>query len=265
MCNTPAPGALAGAVALYHRSTCFFATTVPNAQAGGAVGVIIINNTSNAASLSNWGGLNGATIPAVMISQSDGQNLQAFVDANPATTVSINTQSTQVPGTLVGLVADAVAYFASRGPSIGNNGLKPDVSAAATNFLLAAENIDPFGDVFLRVALQCRSGWDQFCQPHAVAGAAALVKQAQPNLTPLQVKSVLVNSATLSGILNQAGTGSASIADVGSGLLQAQNAIAAPVAVQSRPPSPFGSVAAGLPVNAQTVTFHQQFRSAAHL
>jgi uncharacterized protein (TIGR03437 family) len=84
-----------------------------------------------------------------------------------------------------------------------------------------------------------------------VAGAAALVKQAQPKLTPLQVKSALVNSATLSGLLNQAGTAPATLADVGSGLLQAQNAVVSPVQFVPSTVS-FGSVADALPA-AQTV------------
>jgi uncharacterized protein (TIGR03437 family) len=251
MCTAPTPGSLAGAVALYTRSTCYFATTVPNAQAGGAVGVIIVNNTSNAASLSGWGGLNGATIPAVMVSQSDGQNLLSFVDANPSATVTINTQSSEVPGTLVGLAPEAVVYFASRGPSVGNYGLKPDVSAAATNFLLAAENVDPNGDLFSSSRYAVAAG-TSFASP-MVAGAAALVKQAQPGLTPLQVKSVLVNSATLSGVLNQAGSGAASLADVGSGLLRAQNAVTASVLFNPASVS-FGAVQGALPA-AQTVTF----------
>jgi uncharacterized protein (TIGR03437 family) len=243
MCNSVA-GSLTGAIALFHRSTCYFANTVPNAKAAGAVGVIIIDNNSDPASLTGWGGLNGAAIPSVMISESDGQNLQSFVDSNPATTASINTQQVQVPATAVGLKPGAVAYFASRGPSVGNNGLKPDLSAAATNFLLAAENVDPYGDLFSANRYSVAAG-TSFASP-MVAGAAALVKQAQPALTPLQVKSALVNSSTLSAVLNQAGTGPAFVADVGSGLLQAQNAVVSPVQFNPSTIS-FGSVASGLP------------------
>src|SRR5262249_22508030 len=162
-----------------------------NALAAGAVGVVIINNTSNAASLTNWGGIAGANIPALMISQSDGQTLQTYVDANPSATATLNTQLSPVPSTALGLTPKAVASFASRGPSVGNYGLKPDISAAANNFLLAAENVDPYGDVFSAKRYAVAAG-TSFSSP-MVAGAAALVKQAQPSLTPLQVKSALVN------------------------------------------------------------------------
>jgi uncharacterized protein (TIGR03437 family) len=249
LCVTPAAGSLTGAVALITRGTCDFRVKVPNAQAAGAVGVILINNSANPATLTGWGELGGATIPALMISQSDGANLLAFVDANASTAATLNTQEGQVPAAAVGLIPDTPAYFASRGPSVGNYGLKPDISAAATNFLLAAEDVDPFGDLFSPMRYAVADG-TSFSSP-MVAGAAALVKQAQPNLTPLQVKSALVNSATLTGLLNQAGTAAASLADVGSGLLQAQNAVLSPVQFVPSTVS-FGSVAGVLPA-AQTL------------
>jgi uncharacterized protein (TIGR03437 family) len=105
--------------------------------------------------------------------------------------------------------------------------LKPDVSAVATDFLLAAENVDPFGILFSPTRYATGDGTSFSCP--TTAGAAALVKQAHPNLTPLQVKSALVNSATLTDVLTQDGSAPAGIADVGSGLLQAQNAVVAPV------------------------------------
>jgi uncharacterized protein (TIGR03437 family) len=244
LCQAPAAGSLTGKVALIFRGTCDFSVKIPNAQAAGAVGVVLINNQSNPATLTGWGGLMGATIPALMISQSDGQKLQTFVDSNSNVQVTLNTQEAQVPATALGIVPESVAYFASRGPSVGNYGLKPDISAAATNFLLAAENVDPFGDLFSATRYAVADG-TSFASP-MVAGAAALVKQAQPNLTPLQVKSALVNSATLSGVLDQAGTAPAFIADVGSGLLQAQNAVVPQVEFNPSTIS-FGSVAAGSP------------------
>jgi minor extracellular serine protease Vpr len=217
---TPPTGSLSGDIALILRGTCDFSVKVENAEAGGAVGVIFINNSSTPAIP---GGLEGTTIPAYLISQSDGENLRSFVDENPGTNVTLNPAATQVPATSLGLIPDSTAYFASRGPAIGTYGVKPDVSAVATDFLLAAEDVDPFGELFSPTRYTVAAG-TSFATP-MLAGTAALVKQVQPNLTPLEVKSVLVNSGTLSGILNQAGTAPAAIADVGSGLLQAQSAV----------------------------------------
>jgi len=252
---TPAAGSLSGAIALILRGTCNFSVKVANAQSGGAVGVVFINNSSDPSTLTGWGGLAGTTIPAFMISQSDGRNLQTFVDTNPSATavrtmVTLNPSLGQVPAATLGIVPEATAYFASRGPAIGTYGVKPDVSAVATTFLLAAEDVDPYGEVFSAARYIVANG-TSFATP-LLAGAAALVKQAQPNLTPLRVKSALVNSATLSGVLTQGGTGPAGIADVGSGLLQAQNAVLSPVQFVPSTVS-FGLLTNALPA-AQTLT-----------
>ncbi len=243
LCTAPPAGSLSGAIALYHRSTCFFSNTVPNAVAAGAAGAILINNSADPSTLTGWGGIGGAGIPALMVSQSDGQTLQTFVDANPSTTATLNTQLSQISASVLGVPPNGVASFASRGPSVGSYGLKPDLAAAATNFLMAAENVDPFGDLFSPQRYAVAAG-TSFASP-MVAGAAALIKQAQ-SLTPLQVKSALVNSSTLSGLLNQAGTAAPSIADVGAGLLQVQNAVVSPVQFVPSTVS-FGSVSTALP------------------
>lgn len=85
-----------------------------------------------------------------------------------------------------------------------------------------------------------------------LAGAAALVKQANPGLSPLQIKSALVNTATMSGILDSAGAGAASLDEVGAGLLQAQNAVASTISIVPSSVS-FGALAGALP-QAQTLT-----------
>jgi uncharacterized protein (TIGR03437 family) len=259
---TPPAGSLSGDIALISRGTCTFSVKVANAQSGGAVGVVFINDDSNPSTLTGWGGLGGTTIPAFMISLSDGQNLQSFVDSNPSATavrtmVTMNPMLGQVPATTLGIVPESTASFASRGPAIGTYGVKPDVSAAATNFLLAAENVDPFGEVFSASRYTVANG-TSFATP-MLAGAAALVKQAQPNLTPLRVKSALVNGATLAGVLNQGGTGPAGIADVGSGLLQAPNAVLSPVQFVPSTVS-FGLLTNALPA-AQTLTAYNSTAS----
>jgi uncharacterized protein (TIGR03437 family) len=225
LCNPPAAGSLTGSIALILRGTCDFSVKVANAQTGGAVAVVFVDTSTGA--LTGWGGLAGTAISAFMISQSDGQNLLNFVDANPATQATLVPTPHQTPAATLGFIANSVAYFASRGPALGTYGAKPDLAAAATDFLLAAEDVDPYGDLFAASRYSFAAG-TSFASP-MTAGAAALVKQAQPKLTPLQVKSALVNTATLTNLLNQAGTGTPAVADVGSGLLQAQNAVISPV------------------------------------
>lgn len=71
-CETPVIS-LSGKIVLIDRGTCAFVNKVLAAQAGGAVGVIIANNT---AGLFSMGGAGPVTIPAVMISQADGITLK---------------------------------------------------------------------------------------------------------------------------------------------------------------------------------------------
>lgn len=60
-----------GKIALVLRGNCTFESKVENCQAAGATAVIVINNVANAP-ISMGGSTGGAVIPAVMVSQADG-------------------------------------------------------------------------------------------------------------------------------------------------------------------------------------------------
>ena len=91
----------------------------------------------------------------------------------------------------------SVASFSSRGPVNETGALKPDLVAVATDFLIPTQSYDPEGEYSTR-GIRDHAG-TSFATP-MVAGSAALVKQANPNLTPLQIKSALVNSAVLANL-----------------------------------------------------------------
>ncbi len=71
-CSAYAPSTFAGKIAVIDRGVCSFESKVLNAQNAGALGVIIVNNTPGAAFVLGGNNILGVTIPAVMISQSDG-------------------------------------------------------------------------------------------------------------------------------------------------------------------------------------------------
>lgn len=78
-CGTPS-NVLTGKIVLIDRGTCNFLIKVQNAQAAGAVGVIVIQNVADAPII--MGGADAPTnlvIPAVMISQTDGAALAAQI------------------------------------------------------------------------------------------------------------------------------------------------------------------------------------------
>ncbi|MFA9432152.1 M14 family zinc carboxypeptidase [Egicoccus sp. AB-alg2] len=77
----PLSGFPDGAIAVAERGGCPFVEIVGNAQAAGAVAVVVVNNVASAPI--TLGGSDGSiTIPSGMVSQSDGQ---AIIDGLPAT------------------------------------------------------------------------------------------------------------------------------------------------------------------------------------
>ena len=244
LCSAISPGTLANEFVLVLRGSCDFSVKVGYAQTAGALGVIFIDNGTG---LAPWGVGTGALIPAFLVSQTDGSNLKAYIDANPGANVTMNPDPFQAsPSTLYvsdkcdpstssaappteALIPLSVACFASLGPSFGTGAVevKPDAVAAATDFLLATQSYDPEGELFNFNGYGTADG-TSFATP-MFSGAAALVIQANPTFTPEQVKSALVNTASAAGLLTTDGAAAAPLVAVGAGLLQAQNAVATTV------------------------------------
>lgn len=75
-------GAIAGKVALIDRGTCNFIVKVKNAQNAGAIGAIIANVTGSNQNVGPMGGTDSTvSIPAVLISQTDGTTLKGQLGA----------------------------------------------------------------------------------------------------------------------------------------------------------------------------------------
>src|SRR6266568_4010759 len=193
--TTPSNGCTAitnnvsGQIALIARGSCTFSTKIRNAQNAGASSVIVYNNVAgDPISMGQDGTPNQPTIPAAMVSKSNGQ---AMATASTKT-VSINGAAPQEFFT-DGPSADILAGFSSRGPGFINNHLlseiKPDVVAPGVNVyssILMTSCASPPCFAFFQGT--------SMATPH-VAGSAALIKQLHPTWSPLQVKSALENTA----------------------------------------------------------------------
>jgi hypothetical protein len=84
--------AVSGRVALIDRGTCTFITKVKNAQNAGASGVIMVNNVTGGV-IQMGGGDPTITIPALMVSLTDGSTLRSQLTAGVNATLLLDTSA----------------------------------------------------------------------------------------------------------------------------------------------------------------------------
>ena len=186
---------------------CYFYIKATNLKNAGAVGMIVINNRPGDAI--TMGGLTDLLFPSVMISQEQGRELLAAYQ--PGAPITIGTFSTRV------VPVNAISDFSSRGPNVDAEVLKPDIAAPGSLILSAGLGSESSSYIAL-------SG-TSMASPH-VAGAAAVVLQNAPDLTPKQLKSTLMNAANPSASLDAANSAAASVFASGAGMLDLPNAMA---------------------------------------
>jgi subtilisin family serine protease len=177
-CSPIAGSALVGKVALIRRGTCAFYTKAANAQAAGAIGVVIYNNATGFLN-ATVAGTPAITIPVVTITAADGVEINNRMNS-AAVTMTWTDQLQSFPNSTGGLISSFSSYGVS--PDLA---LKPDVGA-------------PGGLVFSTLPV-AQGGYGtlsgtSMSSPH-VAGAAALLLQAHPHVPSQAVRSILQNSA----------------------------------------------------------------------
>jgi len=180
---------ISGNIALVIRGTCAFDAKYAEAEAAGAVAIVVYNDGTASDRMNPFamGGIDPArAIPGVMIGFSDGDALAAETTAN-LTLDSANQIS----------LTNRVVDFSSRGPNRGAfDIIKPDVVAPGVNILSAettTENEDAAGGSTTTESFQFISG-TSFSSPH-VAGVLALIKQANPDWSPAVARSAIMTTA----------------------------------------------------------------------
>lgn len=180
-CAAYAAGTFQNGIAMIRRGTCSFSIKVNNAAAAGAIAVVIANNQAGSILPS----VPGTTIPVFSVVTADGNALAAFSASNPGMTAAIGYPPTPLPAT-----PDVLAAFSSRGPAANFDLVKPDVTAPGVNILAVVSGTAITGS---ENAVDLMSG-TSMASPHH-AGAAGLIRQAQPTWTVPEIKSALAMTA----------------------------------------------------------------------
>jgi len=214
---TPLPAnSLTGVMALILRGTCTFEVKLNYAQQAGAVAALVYTYPSSPDAVVMAVG--DATLPAEMVSSQDGLTIKQLATSPVQATMSF----AQAP---FAIDPNTIAAFSSLGPSVDLS-IKPDLLAVGENFYTAAETSDPAGELYNAQGYVVSQG-TSFSTP-LVTGAAAVLRAARPGFTPLEYKSLLVNSAaTAFPAPDQA----QSVQNAGAGVLDLNAAMLATLAV----------------------------------
>jgi subtilisin family serine protease len=176
-----------GMIVLIDRGTCNISYKVDHAARAGAAGVILANNApGDPPSFSFGGSSDGAPflpVPTLVISQADGNALKARLDSGAVF-------ASYGPDVFTALAGSMVAS-SSRGPSLSFRTIKPDIGAPGSSVSAVV------GTGTGERAFGGTSG-----AAPMVAGAAALLLEAYPDLAPHEVKARLMNNAETNIVTN---------------------------------------------------------------
>lgn len=182
-CSPFTAGSLSGRIALITRGSCDFSVKVRHVQAAGGVGAVVVNRVPGLMVMgSNGDGLPQPTIPAFMVDQLDAAAFKA-ADGVTASLPQFGTYQANAAEN------DIVADFSSEGPTDVDFRIKPDVMAPGVNIVSAIPRAYCGG-------APCFAFFNgtSMATPH-LAGSAALLRQAKPDWSAVQLRSALVNTA----------------------------------------------------------------------
>jgi subtilisin family serine protease len=230
VCEPLIGGAARDKWVLVQRGICTFTTKIDNIQQVGGWGALIYNN-SDAEEDPNEPlrapSVPGTEIPAYFTSRNTGLLIKDAIKNSSKVEIEIDTtppsQRQQIPFGL--------STFSSLGPSLGYS-IKPEIMAVGEGSYAATQNDFPgeFQFNFFESTAFDLSGFSfsngtSFSSPR-VAGAAALIKQMNPDWKPEDIKSAIIISAE-----RPSGVASLSVMQRGGGHIDAADALNTPLIV----------------------------------
>lgn len=212
LCQAPgAPGSFAGQIVVCQRGVNDRIAKSANVAAGGAVGMFLFNTVSQGTNTDLH------SIPTIHFEGGAGsaaEQLLAFLAANPSVT------ATFPAGVAANVQGDVIAGFSSRGGPAQTLGVsKPDITGPGVNVLAGYTGLE-YGR---QTPVYNFISGTSMSSPH-IAGAAALLKDLHPDWTPGQIKSALMTTASVAGLVKEDALTPANAFDTGSGRVDLRRA-----------------------------------------
>ncbi|MEZ4729726.1 MAG: S8 family serine peptidase [Caldilineaceae bacterium] len=211
-CAPFAEGSLTGKIVLVDRGACNFTLKIKNISLGGGLAGVIGLVAPGDPFVGGDGGDRPITVPAYMVDQTTAELIKPKL-LDGVTARLDPTRDLPLVKHMVG--------SSSRGPSVELNDVKPDIGAPGASISAVA------GTGTETQAFSGTSG-----AAPMVSGAAALLRQAFPNRSALEIKALLMNSAATDIQATPAFLGGdlAPITRIGGGEVRVDQAYHAPAA-----------------------------------
>jgi minor extracellular serine protease Vpr len=177
--------AVRGKVALIDRGAVSFNDKLVRAAKAGAIGAVVANNKEGAAI--SMGTTDEINIPAIMITLADAVRVKSAIAKNSVVIEFRTGEKIERPELI-----DTLTDFTSKGPRSFDGHIKPEIAAPGENVISAAMG---------KGNKATQMSGTSMAAPH-MAGVMALLKQAKPELSAKELKSVAMAG---SKIINREG------------------------------------------------------------